>query len=332
MDLAHLGHAVIKPTPLQLMGAQTMLACAALSTAALAEEGGTGHYTPGSMASFMDGVSPTETFLMRYNLVYYDGSVDAQRVLPIAGETTLGAEAKTWAQGITMFWRPPVEIGERWSYAMSATIPHISLEVSADVVPVPGTTLQRSDDVSDVGDILLMPLMFNYNVSDDISWNYRLSIYAPTGSYQVGRLANTGKNYWSVEPTVAFMYFGRKNGRELSAFLGTSFNTENSDTDYKSGAQAHLEFTAAQHFPWMGGLAGVGLTGFWYEQVGGDSGSGATLGAFEARDIGVGPVISFIGKVSGHDLLAELKWLHEFETKNRLEGDVAFFKLLYKFY
>lgn len=170
------------------------------------------------------------------------------------------------------------------------------------------------------------------HVNDDINWNFRLGIYAPTGSYEVGRLANTGKNYWTIEPAAAFMYFGRKNGRELSVFLGADFNTENSDTDYKSGTQAHLEFTAAQHFPSMGGLAGVGLTGFWYEQVNADSGAGATFGDFEARSIGAGPVISFITKLHGHDLLAELKWLHEFETERRLKGDTAFFKLLYKFY
>ncbi len=308
------------------------LVYAALSGAASAEEGGSGHYLPGSMASFPDAVSATESFVIRYNLVYYDATVNAQRALPIAGATALGADISTWAQGITFFWRPPVEIGGRWSYAMSATIPFVSLDVSADVITGPGLSIARADSVSDIGDIVLMPLMLNYHVSDDINWNFRIAAYAPTGSYEVGRLANTGKNFWTVEPTIAFMYFGQKNGREFDVFFGVDFNQENPDTDYKSGTQAHVEFTAAQHFPWRGGLAGIGLTGFWYEQVSGDSGAGATFGDFEARDIGAGPVISFITKIGGHDLLSELKWLHEFETKNRPEGDTAFLKVLYKFY
>lgn len=326
MDFADLVHALRKTSAL--------LVWMFLSTTAIAEEGGAGHYLPGSMASIMDGVAPTETFLFRYNLVNYDASVSAQRPLPIGGETTLGADISTWAQGFTLFWRPPLEIGERWSYAMSATIPYVSLDVAGNVVVsgVPGATIRRSDSVSDIGDIVLMPLMLNFHGNDDINWNFRVAVYAPTGSYEVGRLANTGKNFWTVEPTLAFMYMGTKNGRELSVFLGADFNEENSATDYKSGTQAHLEFTAAQHFPFKGGLAGVGLTGIWYEQVTGDSGSGATLGDFEARVIAGGPVISFISKVGGHDLLTELKWLHEFETRNRPQGDTAFLKVLYKVY
>ena len=37
------------------------------SLSAKAEEGGSGHYFPGSMASFMDGVAAQETFIARLN-------------------------------------------------------------------------------------------------------------------------------------------------------------------------------------------------------------------------------------------------------------------------
>ena len=30
-------------------------------------------------------------------------------------------------------------------------------------------------------------------------------------------------------------------------------------------------------------------------------------------------------------MIAEVKWLHEFETNNRLEGDTVWFKLIAKF-
>ncbi|NOR26870.1 MAG: hypothetical protein GQ542_21260 [Desulforhopalus sp.] len=53
--------------------------------------------------------------------------------------------------------------------------------------------------------------------------------------YEVGRLAKTGKNFWTIEPTVAFMYFGQKNDVEASFFGGVDFNTENPDPDYISG-------------------------------------------------------------------------------------------------
>jgi hypothetical protein len=68
---------------------------------AMAEEGGSGHYLPGSMASFIDSVPLKETFLMRANIVYYNGSIGANKPVPIGGQTTLGADASSWGLGLT---------------------------------------------------------------------------------------------------------------------------------------------------------------------------------------------------------------------------------------
>ncbi len=310
------------------------MACAAallfVSLHAQAEEGASGHYVPGSMADFMDGVAATPTFLVRYNLLYYGGSIGAGEPLPIAGVTALGAHATSWGNGLTIFWRPSLALPEHWSYAMSTTIPYVSMDLSANVSNG-SVDVRRSTSINGVGDVVFQPLMFNYNVNPDMNVNFRVSCYAPTGSYELGRLANTSKNFWTVEPTLAFIYFGQKNGRELSFFAGADFNWENPATRYKSGTQVHGELTAAQHFPLGGHVAGFGVTGFWYQQVTGDSGAGATLGAFKAKDAGVGPVLSYITRAFGHDFIVDLKWLHEVYTVNRLQGNTVFLKALYKF-
>ncbi len=282
------------------------------------------------MSSFVDGVPPKETFIVRYNMVYYEGDIAAKEPLPIAGVQTLGAEASSWAHGLSLLWRPPVDLGVRWSYAMSATIPFVWMDVSANVTAGPGT-VRRSSSANGLGDLVLMPVMFNYNINSNLNTNFRVGAYAPTGDYEVGRLANTSKNFWTIEPTVGLMYFGVRNGIEASVFLGADFNTENPDTDYQSGTQAHVEGTLAQHFPLFRGLAGVGVNGFWYEQVSGDSGSGAAFGDFKARTAGLGPVLSHAFKIGKTEMIAELKWLHELETKNRLKGDTVWFKLVAKF-
>jgi hypothetical protein len=213
---------------------------------------------------------------------------------------------------------------------MSATIPYLFMNVDVAAISAPGS-LARSGSTNALGDIVLMPLMLNYNVNPDFNVNFRVGVYAPTGSYEVGRLANTGKNFWTIEPVVGFMYFGQKNGIEASAFVGVDFNTENGDTNYQSGTQFHIDGTVAQHFPWLGGLAGAGVSAYYYQQVEGDSGSGATLGDFKGKTIGAGPVVSFAKKIGGHDTVFELKWLHEFDTENRLQGDIVWFKAVYKF-
>lgn len=301
-------------------------------TNARAEEGGSGHYQPGSMASFMDGVSPTEVFIARLNVVHYSGDVSRNAQLPVAGATTADLGADVAAFGLTLVWRPPWgSINQKWSYQMGATVPYLWSDVGGLVEAAPGGNpgaIRRSDSISALGDISLMPLMLNQNISPDFNINYRITLYAPTGSYKVGRLANAGKNFWTVEPTVGFMYFGQKNGREASVFVGADFNQENPDTDYKSGTALHVDSTFAQHFPLWGGVAGAGMTAYWYQQVSDDSGSGAMLGAFRARTNGIGPVVSYIGKAGGHKATAEFKWLHEFGVKNRLSGDTLFLKAM----
>ena len=154
----------------------------------IGEEGGSGHYLPGSISSFVDGVPQEETLILRYNLLYYQGEISDVQPLPFAGLIAAGAEDESWANGL--------------------------------------------------------------------------------------------------------MYFGQENGIEASLFAGIDFNTENDATNYQSGTQFHLDGTLAQHFPLFGGLAGVGANGYWYEQVTGDSGAGATFGSFKARTAGLGPALS----------------------------------------
>jgi hypothetical protein len=194
-----------------------------------------------------------------------------------------------------------------------------------------GTTGQRSSSINAVGDLVLMPLMLNYNINSNLNVNFRTGIYAPTGDDELGRLANTSKNFWTFEPTLGLMYFGVKNGIEASLFFGADFNTENPDTEYQSGAQLHVDGTLAQHLPLFGGLAGVGVNGFYYQQFTGDSGAGTAFGDFKGRTTGVGPVLSCAFKIGKADWIAEAKWLHELETKNRLDGDMVWFKLAAKF-
>jgi len=323
---------VIARTKRSAIGLATLLVVFAGTAAA--EEGGSGHYLPGSIASFIDAVPPQETFIIRLNVLNYNGAVGANVAIPVGGMSAIGVDANSSAYGLTLAWRPPVELGVRWSYAMSATIPYVTVDVAVNATTTLGgvpLSAARSQRASGLGDVVLLPLMLNYNVNPDLNYNFRLAAYAPTGSYEVGRLANTGKNFWTIEPTLGLVYFGQKNGIEGALYFGADFNQENPDTHYKSGTQLHLDGTLAQHFPLAGSLAGVGVSGFYYEQVTGDSGSGATFGDFKAKSVGAGPALSYVSKLGGHDLIAELKWLHEFETRNRLEGDTIFLKVVMKF-
>lgn len=296
-----------------------------------AEEGGSGHYMPGSMASFIDSVPATPVFITRLNVINYEGSVSPRIALPYGGMLATGIDAHVTGVGVSMVWRPDWTIAEGWSYAMSTTIPLVTSDVSASATIPAGLGVDLNDTETGLGDIIIQPIMLSHIVNTDFKFNTRLTIYTPTGDYTAGKLANTGKNFWTFSPSAEFMYLGQKNGVEASLFAGLDFNTENNDTNYHSGTQFHLDGTLAQHFPLWGGLAGAGISSYYYKQISADSGSGATFGDFEAKSVGVGPVLSYSTKYGAHAVTGELKWLHEIETEKRLQGDTIFFKLLSTF-
>lgn len=296
------------------------LAAGFLALPSRAEEGGTGHYTPGANASFVDQLPGRPGFAIANFFLYYPTSASAQ--LPLAGLITTNLDATIFADSIVALYQTRVEL-LGGSYAVGAILPVLWVDVSASI-----GGLGRTQDESGIGDLLLYPFMLGWKaLGGDLKYDVRLGIYAPTGKYEVGALANLGKNYWTFEPTATVSFISSKIGLEASGYLGVDFNTNNGATDYQTGTQLHLDATLAEHLPLLGGFIGAGASGFYYQQVGGDSGSGARLGDFKGHTLGVGPVLSYAIKVSGFDGAIEVKWLPEIDVKNRLKGDYLWVKL-----
>lgn len=302
-----------------------------LPFAAHAEEGGSGHYAPGANASFIDALPGKPGLAIANYFNYYDGNANGSMKLPVGGRATGHLEATAYSNTILALYQTPFQLLGGY-YAVGAAIPYVWMEAKGTAYfPTPGggtVTRYKRDSANGIGDILLYPFMLGWTGLDgQLKYDARFGVYAPTGDYDKGELANVGKNYWTFEPAASLSFMSSKIGLELTAFAGIDFNTENHKTNYRSGNQFHLDVTAAQHLPFMGGAIGVGANGFYYQQVTRDSGSGATLGDFEGRTVGVGPVVSYITKLLGKDLVAEVKWLPELSVKHRLEGDYIWFKL-----
>jgi hypothetical protein len=102
----------------------------------------------------------------------------------------------------------------------------------------------------------------------------------------------------------------------------------------------HYEGTAAatRTLPIGGLLAGgldatigIGFNAFYYEQIEGDSGRGATLGDFKGMTTGIGPVVTYVLPIDDNTLVVEGRWLPELDTRRRLEGDYIWLKAVYQF-
>jgi hypothetical protein len=300
-----------------------------LSLSAHAEEGGSGHYAPGGNASFIDELPPNPGLAIANYFNFYDGdaSVSKRLSVPVGGLITAGLDATAYSDTIVAFYKTPLKLLGGY-YAVAVAIPYVWVEAKGEITGPLGNTITKRDRASGIGDILFYPFMIGWTgLKGDLRSDVRLGIYAPTGDYDKGELANVGKNYWTFEPAISLSYMSSKIGLELTGFAGMDFNTKNAKTHYESGTQFHLDLTAAEHLPLFGGVIGVGANFFYYQQISGDSGSGATLGDFKGRTLGIGPVISYITKIWGKDFAAEVKWLPELDVKNRLEGDYIWFKL-----
>ncbi len=291
-----------------------------------AEESGSGHYMPGGAASFVDALPGRTGLAVANSFTFYDASASLSRQLPTGGLITAGLDATVYVDTVMALYQTPLKL-LGGSYAVAVAIPYVWVKAKGEVTKNGGSVKVR-DTADGIGDITFFPFMLGWTgLKGDLKYDARLGIYAPTGDYKKGKLANVGKNFWTFEPAVSVSYISSKIGLELTAFAGMDFNTENDKTDYRSGTQFHLDFTVAEHLPLFGGVVGVGANGFYYQQITGDSGSGARLGDFKGMTLGIGPVLSYATKLWGKDIVGEIKWLPEMDVEKRLKGDYFWFKL-----
>ena len=139
----------------------------------------------------------------------------------------------------------------------------------------------------------------------------------PVGAYEAGRLANLGIGHGSIDSGGGYTYFNPATGHEFSAVAGFTYNFENPDTDYKNGVDFHVDLGASQ---FLSKQFAIGLVGYAYQQVSGDSGSGARLGDFKSRVFGVGPQLTYIFPLGDAQGVLNLKGYKEFAAEHRAEG------------
>jgi len=293
-----------------------------LSPAANAEEGGTGHYVTGSVATLID-VAPNQTgWVLQPLYLSYDG--DFSSPIPIGGAISAGLDAKVDSLTLGGFYTfDQTVFGAHFS--VGAYLPYVWMDVKGTI-----GDFSRTDSVEGLGDITIIPAMLAWK-SGQWQIDAVLPIYIPTGDYQAGSLANPGFNYWTIDPTIAASYSNEKTGLNFATNAGVTFNTTNKATDYRSGSVLHAEFSVQQLLPVGPGIFGFGVNGFLYEQISGDSGSGATSGSFKGRSMGIGPVLDYIVPTETGAVVFEAKWLPELDTKNRLEGNYFWFKVAWQF-
>lgn len=300
-----------------------VLILGSLSSMAYAVEGGKSLYLLGKRGP-LAGLIPKPGVYITNDLYHYSGDTDQQ--LPIAGLLTqnVSADATVNILQVTGITETVFEEGR---LAVGAVLPYGHVSVAADATASAGGSPIFGKGVSDsltaFGDLALAASLGWRHRDGDLfrAWNLYSTVFVPTGSYEEGRLANMGANRWGLDIGTGFTMGNFKKGREFSGVLGITFNGENKDTNYDSGTEAHLELAYKQHLP--SGFA-LGLVGYANYQLTADSGGPDILGDFKGRVFAIGPELSYQFEAAGRTMGLDLRWYHEFEAKNRVEGDSVF--------
>lgn len=287
---------------------------------AQAVEGAAGFYLLGSKGSMAGYVPPPGTYVQNDHY-YYAGKANANVQLPLGANLASGVEADALYGITTMLWVSPEKVASG-NLALGASLVTGWKDIAATAVVGP-FALSLSDDEAAFGDPVLSALLGWH------SGKWHSNIYSmvniPVGQYEQGKLANIGFNRWAVDAGASMAYLDAALGHEMSVSMGLTYNFENPDTDYKSGTEFHVEAALVQH---LSKQVSIGIVGYHYQQISGDSGAGARLGDFEGRVTALGPMISYAFDCGKIPISTSLRYVKEFNVENRLEGEAGFLTIV----
>jgi hypothetical protein len=274
----------------------------------------------------LSAVPPQPGWTLTLLPYYYSGSAPASKIFEHGGAVVAGLDTTA----ALMIVQP--------SYALHTTIlggqPSFGLGfgfggnwTSTNLVLSPalfpgGHRFDLSD--SDVGALDLYPLVTDSWASGVNNWMAYVTGDIPVGSYDSRRLSNLGIGHGVIDAGGGYTYLNQQNGREFSAVAGITYNFENPSTNYQNGIDSHLDWAASQ---FLSAHWEVGIAGYAYYQLTGDSGSGDRVGSFQSGVAAIGPELGYLFNVGDHQWYANLRGYYEFWAQNRVQGFDLFLTL-----
>jgi len=89
----------------------TLVLATSLAPVALrAEEGGSGHYSPGASASFINALPGYPSIAVVNYFTYYDGSVGGDRTLALGGNLATDVKASVYVNTVGEIYETPLRL------------------------------------------------------------------------------------------------------------------------------------------------------------------------------------------------------------------------------
>jgi hypothetical protein len=305
----------------RVFGLAAGLAVAFAPVGARADNGGIGFWLPGIMGSLAAApLTPGWSWQTIY--LHLRSSAGGGRDFTIGGSVVAGlnARADALAVGPSYVFATPV-FGGQAAFAVLTAPGNVDVGIDATLTGPRGNVISGSvrDNRTTLTDIYYQgSLRWNHGVDNTMVY---VTGNIPTGTYDPDRLSNLSLGFVAVDAGAGYTYLNPQTGNEFSIVGGLTYNFINPSVQYQNGIDSHIDW-AASHF--ISKSIHIGIAGYFYQQLTADSGSGAKLGDFIGRTVGLGPQIGFLFPLgTGHQGYLNLRGYRDLATENRPSGWTA---------
>jgi hypothetical protein len=301
-----------RPLPTAIVAAACLVAIAAASTRAQAAEAGLGSYGLGTN-TFNAGATPPPGTYMTNIFAYYHAEING--AVPFARVTlNAGAKFDFYTTAVNVLYVPERKV-LGGNLGLSLTVPAGFVVFEADVRVGP-LAVAREVSGGGLGDIVPRVQLGWQN--GDLSHTLWLQAVTPTGRYSPSFAPNIGLNRPGIDTGLAVTYMDKRTKLQFSGAAGVTFNFENDLTDYRTGTEFHFEWAIGRE---VGKGLVLGIVGYNYRQLTGDSGAGANFGDFSSSIDAVGAGLTYTTVIGQTPVTFNLRHYREFNAENRFEGN-----------
>lgn len=287
----------------------------ALIPSARADEFGFSSYGLGGSA-FGAGATPPPGTYVSFVSGYYEGKINAP--LTLGGVTlNVGSRVQFFQEALNGLYVPEHKV-LGGNLGLSVTVPVGHIDLKAAVTGPLGNTFRDETSGGGLGDVTARAQLGWQQ--GDFAHTVYLQGVAPTGRYAVGFEPDIGLHRPGIDGGWAFTWTEKTTKLQFNSTLGITYNFNNDTTDYLSGVDFHHEWAIGRDI--CTGLM-IGVVGYDYRQLTGDSGSGAKLGPLEGSVDAIGGGLTYTTLANGAPLILSARHYEEFNVERRWNGSMT---------
>jgi hypothetical protein len=275
-------------------------------------------YPLGSL-SFGAGVTPPPGVYVTEGISFYTGTIGG--TFDFGGRTfNAGVRADAVSGDLDILYVPDVKVFDG-HLGLSVSIPAAYVMYTAKIAG-PLNSEAFHTEGGGLGDTIV-----EAQLGWDASWegwefshSFHILAVTPAGRYAPGFYPLVGFNRPSFDAGWAFTWFDKSSKLQVNGAVGFMAGLENDATHYQTGDEFHVEWAIGYKFD---NSLEIGVVGYDYRQITGDSGPGAILGSFEGTVDAIGPCLSYSSKLGDTPVTISVRDYEQYNSKHFFQGNLA---------